>query len=124
MILRLPLMWLKNMQIEELKEAVRDALFLDDLGAEKLTDFVRQITYYILNEREQHQLLTVITSNFSIKDLDKQIDSRISSRIAGMCEILKFTGKDQRLKSNDKKAFIGKFSGIYTNFDEEGKHYL
>ena len=73
-------------------------LFLDDLGAEKLTDFVRQITYFILNEREQNELTTVITSNFSLKQLDEQIDQRISSRIAGMCEILKFTGDDRRIK--------------------------
>jgi DNA replication protein DnaC len=75
-----------------------DILFLDDLGAEKLTEFVRQITYFILNEREQNQLITVITSNFSIKQLDEQIDERVSSRIAGMCEVLKFTGVDMRIK--------------------------
>lgn len=73
-------------------------LIIDDLGAEKLTDFVRQITYYILNEREQYQRDIVITSNFSLGEIDAQIDKRISSRIVGMCEVLKFTGKDRRIK--------------------------
>lgn len=72
-------------------------LIIDDLGAEKITDFVRQITYFILNEREQWKLQTIITSNFSLPQLDEQIDARISSRIAGMCKILKFTGKDRRI---------------------------
>jgi DNA replication protein DnaC len=71
-------------------------LFIDDFGAEKLTDFVKQITYFILNEREQKMLRTVITSNFSLVQIDEQIDQRISSRICGMCEVLKFSGKDRR----------------------------
>jgi len=72
-------------------------LFIDDLGAEKLTDFVRQITYYILNEREQWMGRIVITSNFSLDEIDTLIDRRVSSRICGMCEIVSFSrGKDRR----------------------------
>jgi len=74
-------------------------LILDDLGAEKLTDFVRQTTYFILNEREQWNLRTIITSNFTLSKLDEQVDPRISSRIAGMCKVLKFNGKDRRLEN-------------------------
>jgi DNA replication protein DnaC len=72
-------------------------LFIDDLGAEKLTDFVKQITYFILNEREQRMLPTVITSNFSLDEIDEKIDRRISSRICGMCEVINFSrGHDRR----------------------------
>ena len=39
-------------------------LCIDDLGAEKMTDFVKQITYYIINCREQEMLHTIITSNY------------------------------------------------------------
>ena len=74
-------------------------LCIDDIGAEKLTDFVRQITYYIVNEREQWMLPLIITSNFSLAQIDEMIDPRISSRIAGMCETIKLTGKDRRLKN-------------------------
>ncbi len=73
-------------------------LFLDDLGAEKITEFVKQIMYYIINEREQRELKTIITSNFSLADIDRQIDPRISSRIGGMCKVLKFSGKDRRIE--------------------------
>lgn len=72
-------------------------LCIDDLGAEKLTEFVRQIMYYILNEREQYCLDTIITSNYSLAEIDEQIDSRVSSRIAGMCKVLKMDGRDRRI---------------------------
>jgi len=74
-------------------------LAIDDIGAEKLTDFVRQITYFILNEREQRMLPIIITSNFSLQQIDEMIDPRISSRIAGMCEVIKLTGKDRRINA-------------------------
>lgn len=74
----------------------RAIICIDDLGAEKLTEYVKQITYYIINEREQNELPILITSNFSLDQIDKMIDPRVSSRISGMCEILRFSGKDRR----------------------------
>src|SRR3990167_9483378 len=71
-------------------------LIIDDIGAEKMSDWVRQILYYIINEREQRLLPTVITSNFSLQQIAEQIDIRISSRIAGMCKLIKLTGMDRR----------------------------
>ncbi|MBA7590393.1 hypothetical protein ES708_32511 [subsurface metagenome] len=73
-------------------------LCIDDIGAEKITAFVQQITYYIINYREQEMLHTLVTSNFSLQQIDEQIDTRISSRIGGMCKIVKLTGKDRRLE--------------------------
>jgi DNA replication protein DnaC len=72
-------------------------LCIDDIGAEKLTDYVRQTTYYIINEREQRMLPIIMTSNFSLSQIDEMVDPRISSRIAGICETIKLTGKDRRL---------------------------
>jgi DNA replication protein DnaC len=72
-------------------------LFIDDLGAEKTTEYVRQIVYYVLDEREQGELRTVITSNYSLDEINANIDPRSSSRIAGMCEVLIFKGEDRRL---------------------------
>ena len=73
-------------------------LCIDDIGSEKMTAFVQQVTYYIINYREQEMLHTLITSNFSLQQIDEQIDSRVSSRIGGMCKIIKLTGKDRRLE--------------------------
>ena len=72
-------------------------LVIDDFGAEKMTDFVRQVSYLLINYREQNRLQTVITSNFTLDEVDQFIDRRISSRIGGMCRIINMSG-DKRLK--------------------------
>ncbi len=73
-------------------------LAIDDLGAEKMTEFVRQITYFIINEREQNMKRMIITSNYTLDQIDEMIDERVSSRITGICEIIELTGKDRRIK--------------------------
>lgn len=88
-----------------LKRAARaPRLIIDDLGAEKLTDYVRQATYFLINEREQWDRTTYITSNFPLKELDRQLDARISSRIAGMCDVKHFRGEDLRLRRASKEG--------------------
>lgn len=74
-------------------------LILDDLGAEKATEFVRQSIYFLLNEREINGRPTFITSNVGPAQIDEQLDSRISSRIAGMCDIQEWTGRDMRFNA-------------------------
>lgn len=71
-------------------------LIIDDLGAEKPTEFVRQATYFLINEREMNMKTTFITTNFPLSFLDENIDPRIASRIAGMCEVIEMKGKDRR----------------------------
>lgn len=73
-------------------------VMIDDLGAEKTTEYVRQIIYYILNDREQTCLPIIITSNLSVSEISTKSDKRIASRIAGMCKQIKLTGKDRRIK--------------------------
>ncbi len=85
-------------KVDEIKK-YQGLIILDDFGSEKMTDFVRQISYLIINYREQNRLQTIITSNFTLDEIDKYIDRRISSRIAGMCEIIRMSG-DKRLKPN------------------------
>lgn len=77
-------------------------LVIDDIGAEKMTEWVRQITYFIINEREQNCLSILLTSNFSLEQMADMIDVRISSRIAGMCKSVKLNGIDRRLEKSDK----------------------
>jgi DNA replication protein DnaC len=88
-----------NEDAYEILDAVANVPFLaiDDLGATKATDFVRQAVYYIINERESWERPTFITSNFSLAELNDQFDPRISSRIAGMCDVIEMKGKDRRL---------------------------
>lgn len=69
-------------------------LVIDDFGTEKNSEFIQEITYYLINERELNTRRTIITSNL---DLD-EFEGRIGSRIAGLCYRLKFSGEDRRIK--------------------------
>jgi DNA replication protein DnaC len=85
-----------NTSLRHLDPQPKGILIIDDFGAAKLTDFVQQITYYLINEREMKMLPTIITSNFDLNEIDEQIDPRVSSRISGMCEVLQIISKDRR----------------------------
>ena len=73
-------------------------LILDDIGAEKLSDWVFERFYLIINHRYEEMLPTIFTSNLPIADLAERIGDRTVSRIVEMCDIVKIEGKDRRLK--------------------------
>ena len=75
-----------------------DYLFLDDLGAEKCTDWVLQTLYMIIEYRDSHLKPTIITSNLSLDEIKHRLSDRIASRIAGMCEVIKLNEEDLRIK--------------------------
>lgn len=74
-------------------------LVLDDLGAEKVSDFVLQTLYDLLDRRYGECLDTLITSNLTLEELAVHYLShgdRLVSRIAGMGATLVLKGKDRR----------------------------
>lgn len=73
-------------------------LVLDDLGAEKASEWATQTLYLLINRRYREDRRTIITSNLSIAALSERLSDRIASRIAGMCKVIKLTGPDRRLK--------------------------
>ena len=75
----------------------RGILVLDDAGAEKATDWTIENLYYLINDRYEKNLITIVTSNFSLKELAERIGDRIPSRIAEMCNVIKLSGKDKRI---------------------------
>jgi len=81
-------------------------LFLDDIGAEKVSDYIKSILFLIM-ERRNTMLggRTVITSNLSLRELDKEHGARIASRISEMCRggIVKMTGADRRISTNGEE---------------------
>lgn len=89
-------------QEEQITE-FKGVLVIDDLGAEYLTDFVKEVTYRLLNKRELSVLPVIITSNYNLNEIDAFIDRRISSRIIGMCEVIQLAGKDQRMATEPYK---------------------
>lgn len=73
-----------------------DILALDDLGAEKITDWTLGILSGIINYWYENMKQIVVTSNLSIKDLSKVFDQRIASRLTQMCKVVKTGSKDLR----------------------------
>ncbi len=83
-------------------ETFQGCLILDDIGAEKSTDFIIESVYMLVNYRYENMLQTLLVSNLSMSTLGKRMNSRIISRLTEMCEIIKFDGKDRRKNENKK----------------------
>jgi DNA replication protein DnaC len=75
-----------------------DLLHLDDLGAEKRTDWVLEQLYAIVNERWQDERAVVVTTNLlDLDELREQVGARTVSRLAELCgDPLPIMGSDRR----------------------------
>ncbi len=75
-------------------------LLLDDVGTEKVTGWVQERLYMIVNHRYNNKLQTVVTTNKTEDELSDHIGDPIVSRLVGMAEPepLEFVGKDRRLR--------------------------
>jgi DNA replication protein DnaC len=70
------------------KYATTPFLVIDDFMTRKPTDWVYDVFYYIINQRYEHLLPNIITSNHDLESLSNLLeDDRITSRIARMCKI-------------------------------------
>ena len=72
-----------------------DLLHIDDLGAEKRSDWVLEQLYAIVDERYASNRSIVVTTNLDHEQLKEQIGERTVSRLAQMCE----TAADARHRS-------------------------
>lgn len=79
-------------------------LLVDDLGAGKLTDFVEESTYRILNARYNAVRPTIYTSNLALPALKDAIGDRIASRLAEDCKRVILDGPDRRRTTTRKEA--------------------
>lgn len=73
-------------------------LFLDDVGAGSMTDFVREQTFRIMNYRLNKGLSTIVTSNLSLSQLasPEMFGNRVVSRFAFDTIGLEMNGPDRR----------------------------
>ena len=62
-----------------------DLLHIDDLGAEKRSDWVLEQLYAIVDERYGAQRSMVVTTNLEEDQLEEQIGQRTVSRLVEMC---------------------------------------
>jgi DNA replication protein DnaC len=73
-----------------------ELLVLDDLGAERPTDWVQERLFALLSTRYDEMLSTVVTSNLSPTDLPRAIGQRSASRVLGSCLTMMVDGPDHR----------------------------
>lgn len=73
-----------------------DLLILDDLGSEFRTSFSESAIYNIINSRINLGLPTIISSNLSTSELQKNYNDRIISRLFSVFTTLMFVGEDVR----------------------------
>jgi DNA replication protein DnaC len=79
-----------------------DLLHIDDLGAEKRTEWVLEQLYAIVNERWQEQKSMIVTTNLlDPEELRAQIGPRTVSRITEMCVQIPIMGRDRRAAASD-----------------------
>ncbi len=72
---------------------------LDDLGAEKVTDYGREGLYMVLDERRKRKLITLAATNLSLRELPQIYGDRIMSRFMGEHgTIAAVTGYDWRVR--------------------------
>jgi DNA replication protein DnaC len=91
-------------ELEVLRPVMRaDLLVLDDLGAEKTSEWVHETMNLIVNTRYNERRLTIFTSNYpDIPDdsdpnaLLFRIGARMRSRLHEMCEFIEMDGADYR----------------------------
>lgn len=73
-----------------------ELLILDDFGSEFKTQFTEAIIYEIINLRINANKPTIISTNYSMPELEMFYNQRIISRISGCFTPLLFIGKDIR----------------------------
>ena len=80
-----------------------ELLVLDDLGAERPTDWVEETMNLIVNTRYNERRPTIFTSNYEdVPDSDEvesllvRVGFRMHSRLREMCEFLEYSGPDYR----------------------------
>lgn len=72
-------------------------LILDDFGTEKLTEWVEESLYLIINKRYENVYPIIFTSNLSPEKMVSKFGDRIVSRIIGSCDIVELKGTDRRI---------------------------
>ncbi|PYU95861.1 MAG: DNA replication protein DnaC [Acidobacteria bacterium] len=80
-----------------------DVLVLDELGANKPTDWVKDTMSHIINCRYNDRKLTIFTSNYldnparqGEESLTDRIGVRLRSRLYEMCKVIEIQGEDFR----------------------------
>ncbi|RPJ71190.1 MAG: AAA family ATPase [Acidobacteria bacterium] len=94
----------KATEAEVLRPVIQaDLLVLDDIGAEKTSEWVEETLNLLVTSRYNQRRLTIFTSNYEEKEdrgdpdsLLSRVGFRMHSRLYEMCEFLEYDGADYR----------------------------
>lgn len=81
-------------------------LILDDLGAERGTDYALEIVYNIIDTRYRSGKPMIVTTNLTMNEMQEENDirlRRIYDRIFEVCFPVEFRGKSLRMKKAAKR---------------------
>ncbi len=76
--------------------AAVDLLHIDDVGAERTSEWVLEQLYAIVNARYEDERSVMITTNLERDELVEQIRERTVSRLEEMCTLVPLYGEDAR----------------------------
>ena len=122
----------KTTELQVLQPVVEmDLLVLDDLGAWKMTDWMNDTLFYILNSRYLARRATLITTNFfdvapdqaaradhllKKEYLVERVGTRLRSRLMEMCLVVQIEVDDfrQNRQAGNRNAVLGTEAGPVT----------
>jgi DNA replication protein DnaC len=86
---------------DDARQRVRDCqncklLILDDVGAEKASEWTQERLYSIIDDRYANCRPLIVTSNLPPTKIGEQTGARTESRLAEMCEVVPLVGADRR----------------------------
>lgn len=104
---RIRLEW-SNMEFDVLDKVSQcDLLIIDDFGAEKITDWVLEKIFLLIDTRYKSEKPIIISTNLTYKenspcDISRVFGSRIKDRIKEMCYGLCYLGESKRREAISK----------------------
>ena len=88
-------------------------LVIDDLSAERKTEYMQEIVFNVIDSRYRANLPIIVTTNLTREELLKPADltyQRIFSRLFEMCTPIEVSGKDRRQQA--LREDIGKMKSL------------
>lgn len=76
-----------------------DLLVIDDLGREKISDFILQELQRIIDWRYREILPIAVSTNLKKSDISLRYDEHTASRWLGSCKVVEIAGPDYRVQS-------------------------
>lgn len=90
----------------DLLKLMREAelLILDDLGAERPSEWARERLYLVINERTVQLRPTWVTTNLTVKELSELIGERSVSRLTGDAMVFTLAASDYRQTAKQSRV--------------------